>query len=153
MRMLCLVFLLLFAAMPAVASDPPHHHLGAFAGFVSESRPGKSDENGYAAGLVYEFRFHEHWGISGAVEGLGSDFVRNMTIVVPASWHPAGGLRFFAGPGYEFTDKKDEFLVRVGLGYEFHLGGKWTLAPEMMFDYVESDTTIWLAGLVLGYEF
>ena len=72
-----------------------------------------------------------------------------MSLVEPGG----GALRLFAGPGYEFTDKKDKLLVRVGLGYEFQFNDHWRLAPEFMIDYVEKDTTIWLAGLALIYQF
>ena len=63
-----------------------------------------------------------------------------------------GGIPIL-GPGYEFTDKKDKFLVRIGAGYEFHLRGNWSIAPEFVFDYIENHTTVWMAGLALGYQF
>ena len=145
--------LLLSVAGAVTAGDLPHSHIAGFLGFARESRPGTPDEDGGAAGLAYEYRFHEHWGVGGVAEVLGGDFIRNVTLVVPVSWHPTGNWRFLAGPGYEFTDKKDKFLVRVGAGYEFHLGGNWTLAPECILDYIETDTTVWIARLALGYEF
>jgi hypothetical protein len=132
----------------------PHHYLAAFGGWATESRPNVPDENGFAIGLEYGYRFHKNWGVGGVVEGLGQDLIRNVTLVVPVSWHPTGGgWRLFAGPGVEFTDTKDKFLVRIGTGYEFHFGDHWSLAPEIMIDYVEKDTTIWVGGLAVGYQF
>ena len=59
----------------------------------------------------------------------------------------------FAGPGMEFTSKKDKFMVRLGLGYEFPLGGHLSLAPEVMTDFIESGAVTWIGGLAIGYEF
>jgi hypothetical protein len=152
---LFLLVLLTLIATPAQAGgDLPHHHLGAFAGWGAESRPNVPDEDGFAVGLEYGYRFHQNWGIGGVVEGLGSDFIRNVAVIVPVSWHPTGGKwRLLAGPGYEFTDKKDKFLVRVGTGYEIQLNDRWSLAPEVMIDFIEKDTTIWMAGLAVIYQF
>ena len=60
---------------------------------------------------------------------------------------------FFRGPGYEFTEKKDKFLIRAGVGYKFHLGGQWSLHPELMGDFIEGGIITWIGGIAIGYEF
>ena len=85
--------------------------------------------------------------------GWGKDTIRDIVVVVPISFHPAGGWRLFVGPGYEFTEKKDKALVRVGAGYEFHLRGHWTLSPEVIGDFINGGAQTWLAGIAIGYEF
>ena len=136
---------------PASAADL-HHHLAFFAGLGVESKEGRKDEPGFAIGGEYELRFHEHWGVGGVFEALGQDTVRNILIVVPVSFHPGGHWRLIAGPGVEFTPKKDKFAFRLGVSYEIPLGGHWSLAPEFLVDLIEGGANTWIAGLAFGYE-
>ncbi len=130
------------------------HHLALFLGAGLETgREGGEKDKGFAAGLEYEYRFHERWGVGGVFETLGGDTIREISLIVPVSLRPVGGLRLVAGPGYETTEKKDKFLLRLGAGYEFHLGGNWTLAPELNADFVDGGAIIWLGGVAIGYGF
>lgn len=131
----------------------PHHHLALFTGLGAETRRDTPDEKGFAFGLNYELRFHEHWGVGAGVEGLGQDTIRNIVVVVPVSFHPTNKWRLFAGPGIEFTPKKDKFMVRLGLGYEFPISGHWSLSPEIIGDFIDGGSITWLGGLAIGYEF
>ena len=72
-------------------AEPHNHHLALFAGWGTESKTGHEDENGFAIGLEYEFRWNRHWGVGAVVEGLGKETVRNVLLVVPISFHPGGG--------------------------------------------------------------
>jgi hypothetical protein len=142
-----------FAPVEAPASETPHHHLALFAGYANESKTGHDDHNGYALGLEYELRLHKHWGIGGVMEFLGQDTIRNALVVVPVSFRPIGGLRFIAGPGMEFSDTKDKWALRLGVGYGFHVSDHWTIAPEIFLDLVETGERTWVGGLALGYGF
>ena len=44
-------------------------------------------------------------------------------------------------------------IDRLGAGYEFHLRGHFSLAPEFFVDLIESGENTWVAGVALGYEF
>ncbi len=59
----------------------------------------------------------------------------------------------FAGLGVEFADHGDEFLIRMGVGYEIPLTGKWSIAPEFAADFVEGGKRLFIGGVALGYEF
>ena len=86
-------------------------------------------------------------------ETLGEDAVRNEAIVIPLSVHVGEALRIFTGPGYEWHDNKEKYLWRVGVGYEFGLGGHWSIAPELLVDMLENGDNTWLAGVAIGYHF
>ena len=130
----------------------PHSILAVSVGYALERKRGKDEEAG-AIGLEYAYRFAEHWSVGGVIEGLGDDVIRDVSIAALVSFHPAGGWRLFGGPGYEFTEKKDELLFRTGVGYEFSLGNHWTLAPEIIADFIEGGKRTYIFGLALGREF
>lgn len=156
-----IIALAVFALLPCRAwaegdaghGDIPYHHLALFLGMGFETKEGHEDEEGFAIGLEYEYRFHESWGFGGVIEGLGQGAVRNVVLAAPVSFHPGGAWRLFTGPGVEFTPKKDKFLLRLGAGYEFDLGGHWSLAPEVLVDLIETGAETWLFGLAIGYHF
>ena len=62
-------------------------------------------------------------------------------------------LRFIAGPGVEFTEKKNKFAFRLGVSYLFSLGGHWSLGPEAFLDLIETGENTWLLGVAIGYGF
>ena len=159
---LVILFWLAVSATPVAADElgtaedhaAPHpHHLALFAGLGVESKTGHEDEEGFAIGLEYEFRWSHRWGVGAVVEGLGQETVRNVLVVVPISFHPGGGWRLIAGPGMEFTPKKDKLALRLGAGYNFHIGSGWSLSPEVFLDLIETGENTWVAGLALGYGF
>ena len=131
----------------------PHHHLALFAGGGVETESGHSSHAGFALALTYEYRFHENWGIGATVDALGQNTSRNSAVAVPVSFHATEHWRLFAGPGIEFVDHKNEFLIRMGVGYEIPLTGNWTLAPEFAADFVEGSKRLFIGGVALGYEF
>ena len=142
------------AARSAGGHDKSHpHHLGLLAGWATESKEGRDDENGFALGLEYEYRFHEKWGVGAVLEALGQDTVRNWLLVFPVSLHPGGNWRLVAGPGIESTPKKDKFAFRFGVGYHIGIGGNWSLNPEAFLDLIETGENTWVLGLALGYAF
>ena len=130
----------------------PHHHLALVIGAVTESKEGHEDEHGLAVGLEYEFRFHERWGVGVAVERLSGDHLRETVVVLPVSLHPSGVLRLMAGPGIEFAEEGNESLWRLGAGYEFEIGAPWTLAPEIVVDFISGGDSTWVAGIALGRQ-
>jgi len=131
----------------------PHHHVALFGGGGVETESGHSSRAGFAFGLAYEYRFHKNWGVGAAVDALGQNTLRDAAVVVPVSFHPTEHWRLFAGPGVEFTDHSNEFLIRMGVGYEIPLTGNWTLAPEFVADFIEGGKRLFIGGLALGYDF
>jgi hypothetical protein len=131
----------------------PRHHLAVFAGGGVEKEHGHS-EAGSALGVKYDFQFHKMWSIGVAVEKLfGSGTERSLVVAIPVSFHPNENWRLFFGPGYEFHDKKDKALIRVGVAYEWELKNGWSLSPEVMVDFLEGGAKTYLAGLAIGHQF
>lgn len=132
----------------------PHHHGALFLGGGAETkRDGREKEIGIALGGEYEYRFDRKWGVGAVIEGLGKNTLRDLVVAVPVSFHPAGDWRVFAGPGYELTEKKDKALLRVGAGYNFHIDDHWSLAPEIIGDFISGGAVTILAGVAIGYQF
>jgi hypothetical protein len=135
-------------------SFSPHQHIAGFLGAGYETkRDGREREIGIALGLQYEYQFAPKWGIEGLFELLGEDTLRDAIVAAPIVFHPGNGWRLFAGPGYEFTEKKDKALLRVGAGYEFHVDDHWTLTPEIFADFIAGGATTWIGGASIGYGF
>ena len=131
----------------------PDHHLALFAGGGVEAESGESSRAGFAFAFIYEYRFHEHWGIGAVADALGQNTIRDSAVVVPVSYHLTEQWRLFAGPGVEFSDHGDEFLVRVGVSYEIPLADKWTIGPEFAADFVNGGKKVFIGGVSVGYEF
>ena len=142
-----------WSAEEAGHGELPSHHLALFAGGGVEAESGESSRAGFAFAVIYEYRFHERWGIGAAADALSQNSFRDSTLVVPVSYHLTEQWRLFAGPGMEFSDHGDEFLVRIGVAYEIPLADKWTIGPEFATDFVNGGKKIFIGGVAVGYEF
>lgn len=142
-----------FAAEPDEAYQP-HKHASLFLGSGTErKRGGREKEIGIAVGADFQYSFHPRWGIGGVFEALGKNTLRDVVVALPISYRPNKSWRLFAGPGYEFTATKDKALLRVGAGYEIKLDGNWSVAPELIADFIDGGAQTLLMGVAIGYEF
>ena len=91
--------------------------------------------------LHEEFRFFPRLGIPAEVEYVnGAD---TEVFAFPAIFHVYRGLMVLAGPGWETSPRGNErlgdhtsFLIRTGVQYSFHLGGRFAVIPAVDFDFV-----------------
>ena len=148
----------LFGAVAGHAAEGDmagHSHVAVFLGAGEESSDSSHWHEADALGFEYEFRLSNRWGIGAVVEDLNVENRGNTVVVMPISLHVGKGLRAFAGPGVEFKGDsfKEKPLIRLGAGYEFHLGKHWTMAPELIYDLVDRKGSTWLAGIAIGYGF
>ena len=108
-------------------------------------------------GLGYLRRFHEHWGVGAGfeMEVFGDNQKRHGILALSVSYFPGGGWRLFGAPGVEFSEpwKADKALIRIGVGYEFEIGKRLTLAPEAQMDFVEGGTNVFVFALAFGFGF
>jgi hypothetical protein len=56
-------------------------------------------------------------------------------------------------PGVEFEEEEANFLFRTGVGYDFELSLRWSLAPEFNVGFIEGGHTKLIYGLSLSYSF
>ena len=142
-----LIGLLLLAA-PALAQRHDHeehtsrHEVAFFLGGTMEPE----HESLFTIGAEYEFRFLPRLGISAEVELIpGAD---TELFAFPAIVHDYRGLMVLAGPGWENAPRRranigdeNRFLIRTGVLYSFHLGGRFAVIPAIAFDFVREGSS------------
>ncbi len=107
------------------------------------------DQDGITYGLDYEYRLAPEWGVGGFAEAItGLD--RSFATGIQAYWHPIGELVLVAGPGVERLHDEWGAIARVGVFYEFSLGGHWVLSPALFYDFTEHENLL-IYGVNLGY--
>jgi len=115
-------------------------------------------------GLTYERLFSSKFGISlmGDIElvdytvderGENETIRKNaLSIVLLANFHFGESFVFFAGPGYEMEQNKDQVLGRIGFQYYFLPGGNWDISPMAWADLKEAHSA-YVLGLSVGRSF
>jgi len=119
-------------------------------------------------GLDLQFWFNEHWGValkndieiakytlpesgeSGEVQLRENPIIMSLPVYY-SPWE--GGLTFFAGPGIELDDHGNFYVVRLGIGYEFHLPGHWDVAPEVVYDLKDGHINSFTIAIGFGKRF
>jgi hypothetical protein len=146
------------STQPAYADEEKHgqkqtsHHyhrhlLELFLGGTYEDGDHGS-KNGFASGLVYEYRINELLGTGGFIKYAGES-IDAWTGGIPLFIHPYKGFRFTLAPGLEYKHHETEFLFRVGAGYEFVISPKWAITPEINVDFVNGEE-LYVFGLSFG---
>ncbi len=168
----------LFAAGTAVASEDAAtshdghadwhpNHLAVFFGGMTPLI--SNNPTNFAVGAAYERRFTGLWGAEGLADFVLGDHKRTALIAVGPTVRPftlleesrsrelLSPLKFSAGPGLEFVDKKGKrvtrhFVIRAGVGYEIGLGN-FSLAPSVYIDFIGETQTNLTYGVYLGRGF
>lgn len=144
--------------------DTTHHFKNAFALFL-----GATDEPGHGTeptwGLEYARRLTPHWGVGGLIDYAGGE-QRNMVIAPAVYWKPFDlGFFLLAAPGVEYhngrgtvdhhllkadaaevDEDKTYFVMRLGMGYAFHLGSRYGIVPTVNLDLVDGHE-VWVYGV------
>ena len=149
-----LMILLLALSAPAAAESESHeefpfHHAFVFLGGATEQR---DNESGFAVGLEYAYRFAEQWGVGAIIEAVGQETVRDVVALIPVGFH-IRRLRLVAAPGVEFGHDHDEFLVRLGVGYEFSTPFGLLIVPEANIDGLLKSRPTFVYGCSFGLQF
>lgn len=121
------------------------HHASVFVGGTHTDH-----DDGFTVGLEYEYRMQPEFGIG--VLGEYANLDHDVWIVgLPFVFHPYQGLRLLAMPGVELTSDHEEFLVRLGVGYDIP-AGDWVITPGFNVDFVDHEENL-IFGIAFGKSF
>lgn len=116
-------------------------------------------------GLSYEYLFTEHFGIGWKNELEFSNYVIEddegnevereypLASSIILIYNPIKGLGFFAGPGIEFENGENYYLISLGVSYEWELPKYFDISPELSFELKNGHTGAISFGLSIGYRF
>ena len=151
-----------------------HEHRNELAVFVGATYDADEKESFLTIGGDYEFRFHPRVGISAEAEYVDGPNIG--VFAFPVVFHVYRGLMVLGGPGFEQKVRRhreirgqvhDEaevepeedgssFLIRVGVQYAFHVGGRVSILPAIDLDFVdgpENVETLLVFGVKIGLGF
>lgn len=112
----------------------------------------KADVDGASIGIEYERRLSELVGVGLLFETTPS--LNERLVGLPGLFlHPVGDLAVLLAPGFENEDGETVFVFRVGVGWDFDLGGGVKLAPEINYDFVDGPDDAVVYGVTVAYEF
>lgn len=119
--------------------------------FLGGTYAEEADENFLTVGATYEYRLVDLVGIGAFGEYAGGD-LDAWSFGAPFFVHPYRELRIVLAPGFEHKEGENEFLFRVGIGYDFPVTGRWSLAPELNADFVDGEVNL-VYGVSIGVSF
>ena len=67
--------------------------------------------------------------------------------------HPYRQLSIAFAPGIITEDSVSSLALRIGAGWDFELGGGFSLAPEVNYDFVSGEENALVIGLTTAYSF
>lgn len=123
------------------------HSLGIFLGVTREH-----DENLDTLGIEYSYRINKLWSVGGVLERAERDKHSTLAILFVHLW-PYKGLFLGGGVGRKDPGDERENTLRATIGYEFELGGGWSIAPSANLDYIENEENEEVYGIAFGKRF
>ena len=123
------------------------HALAAFIGVTREH-----DENHETLGFEYTYRINTYWSVGAVVERAERDKHSTLAIIF-AHWWPYKGLFLGAGVGRKDPGDEREDTLRTTIGYEFELGGGWSIAPQANLDVIGGHDNEEVYGIAIGKRF
>ena len=121
-------------------------------------------------GFDYKRRIADRWAVGAFVDYAGGELRNAVLAPMVAFWPGLGNLQLMAAAGVEFHQGRDGgghqksgegggtdedatyFLVRLGAGYDIHLGERFGLVPNLNLDFVNNEK-VWVYGLAFTYGF
>ena len=147
---LVVLIILVMGFSSSVSGDEFHrHHLVVSVGNTQEG----FSEHGFSIGADYEYRFNQLFGLGGMVEYAGGDFEHWLGFVT-MFFHPTERWEIILAPGTEIKKgtRDRNFIFRTGVAYQFHLGERYSIAPEFFVDFSENET-LFVYGIAFGIGF
>lgn len=125
----------------------PHHVSIVVGGSLAED-----EEHAATVGIDFEYRVSGFLGVGGVFEHAGHP-IEATTLLATADLHLWRGLALQTGPGAIITSEETSFAYRFGLLYEFELGDRWTLSPQLHYDLQQGHPDEFVYLLALGVTF
>ncbi len=143
-----------------------HHlhknHIAVFDGITTNLT---HHTNSYSVGVDYEYRITEKFGLGFAGEYIAAES-EEMLGGIPVFFHFFKGAKILTAPMLIYaaevpeggshnvepaTKKEANFALRIGTGYDFHIGKTITIDPSVNFDIGNTNALVY--GLFLGFGF
>ena len=104
-------------------------------------------------GIEYEYRLSKLAGVGAFADTTFGGFDQAALGAV-ANFHPRGRWKLLTGLGVErkIGGDKNKALLRIGAAYEFHVGNG-TIAPVIVYDFLEDAKDVRYAGVAIGFAF
>jgi len=90
--------------------------------------------------------------MGGVIERAERDKHSTLAIVFVHLW-PYKGLFLGVGAGRKDPGDERENTLRGTIGYEFELGGGWSIAPQANLDVIENEENEEVYGIAIGKRF
>lgn len=148
---------LIFAPQALAQTDVEYdkevpHHLSVVIGGTSVP---SANETEFTIGVDYEYRISELLGLGAVVEYAAGD-IDATTILAVADIHLWRGLALQIGPGFEIADEGGDTetlaIGRFGALYEFQVGNRFTISPQVHYDISSGQDAV-VFGIALGRAF
>ena len=134
--------------LAAQAATPDHRNV---AGILAGATFVEGDV-GATVGISYERRLGRWYGLGAFAEYLTSSS-RNVAMGVSFHLHPTSAIKVVVAPGVDFRSVgPDLVLLRMGVGYDFRVGPRWMISPEVAIDF-EGGYRVYVVGVELGWRF
>lgn len=155
MRFLTYLLFSLMVSSGAVAqhgdnqSESSHgpHHLSVLVGDTYVSGEG----NNLTIGIDYEYKVSDFLGLGAVVERAQGELDAT-TVLAVADLHLESGIIVQVGPGFERRHSEEVFVGRVGVLYEFEIE-RFTLSPQLHWDFHDGEHNAFVAGIAFGFSF
>ena len=146
---LCLLFSVIVFASETQNLEETHrkHALAVFVGVTNE-------EGDYleTLGFEYSYRIHKNWSVGGVVERAEREKHSTIVLGFVHLW-PYKELFLGFGLGRKDPEEERENTFRATIGYEFELGGGWSIAPQANVDFIENHENEEVYGITIGKRF
>lgn len=136
------------------------HHAALALGTIVQTEGGTGETE--RIGLEYEYiwtnpqsAFTERWGVGGMIE-FDRPPIDSLFIAAQFAYHPVPQARLVVAPAYNLgrgDEGKDSWALRVGMVWEFEVGERFSIAPEIFFDVLEAGDRAAVLAVALGYGF
>ena len=126
------------------------HGKNALAVFLGVTR--ENSENLETLGIEYSYRINKLWSLGGVIERADREKDSTLVLAFAQLW-PHRGLFLGAGIGRKDPGGAKENVLRATIGYEFEIGGGWTIAPQANLDVIENAENEEVYGATIGKQF